>query len=96
VTLGELNYNSGRHQVNWKVGDVGRYTGEEWPTLGVAFELALTPTAEQLGSEPVLLDQIKIFGKDVFTEKFLEKEELSLTTHLIYDNMALGKSKVQK
>ncbi len=96
VTLGQLNYNSARHQVNWKVGDVERYTGEEWPKLGVAFELALTPTAEQIGSEPILLDQIKIFGKDGFTEQFLEREEPPLTTNLIYDSMSSGKSKVQK
>ncbi len=96
VALGELTYNSARRQINWKVGDVSRYTGEEWPKLGVAFEVALTPTSEQIGSEPALLEQIKIFGEDKFTGKFLEREGTGLTTNLIYDSVAGKKGRVVK
>jgi hypothetical protein len=96
VALGQLNYNSARHQINWKVGEVGHYTGEDWPKLGVAFELALTPTAEQIGSEPALLSQIKVFGEDKFTSEFLEREGAVPTTNLIYDSLVEGKSKVVK
>ncbi len=96
VTLGELIYNSTRRTVTWKVGDVGHYTGEDWPKQGVAFELALTPTAEQLGKEPTLLGKIKVFGGDEFTGEFLGKDAPDLTTNLIYDSLAGGKSKVAK
>jgi len=96
VALGQLNYNSARHQINWKVGEISHYTGEDWPKLGVAFELALTPTAEQTGSEPALLGQIKVFGEDKFTSEFLEREGAVPTTNLIYDSLVEGKSKVVK
>lgn len=96
VTLGELTYNSARRQINWRAGDVSRYTGEEWPKLGVAFEVALMPITEQLGSEPTLLEQIKIFGEDKFTGKFLEREGISPTTNLIYDSIAGNKGRVEK
>ncbi|MBI5071372.1 hypothetical protein HZB93_00520 [Candidatus Falkowbacteria bacterium] len=96
VTLGELSYNSTRRTITWKVGDVGHYTGEDWPKRGVAFELALTPTAEQLGKEPTLLGKIKVYGEDKFTGEFLEKDAPDLTTNLIYDSLAGGKSKVVK
>jgi hypothetical protein len=96
VTLGELTYNSARHQINWKVGEVGRYIGEDWPKQGVAFELVLTPTAEQVGSEPALLNQVKIFGEDKFTGEFLEREGPTPSTNLAYDSLAEGKGKVAK
>jgi len=96
VTLGQLTYNSARRQVNWKVGEVGHYTGEDWPKQGVAFEVVLTPTAEQVGSEAALLDQVKFFGEDKFTGQFLEKSGPIQTTDLIYDSLAAGKGKVQK
>lgn len=94
VSLGELNYNSARRAVTWKVGEVGRYAGEDLPKRGAAFELVLTPTPDQVGTEPALLSQVKIFGEDKFTDQFLEKREDDLTTNLIYDSLAGGKSKV--
>lgn len=96
VTLGELNYDSTRRTVNWKVGEVEHYSGEDWPKQGAAFELALTPTAGQIGSEPTLLNQIKIFGEDKFTGEFLESRESDLTTNLIYDGLAGGRGRVVK
>lgn len=96
VSLGELSYNSTRRIVTWKVGEVGRYTDEDLPKRGAAFELILTPTPEQAGMEPALLSQVKIFGEDKFTDQFLEKREADLTTNLIYDSLAGGKSKVVK
>lgn len=96
VTQGELNYNSTRRTVTWKVGNVGRYTGEDWPKRGVAFELAITPGAEDAGKEPPIIEQIKIFGEDYFTGEFLEKTSSNLTTSLIYDTLATGKGKVVK
>jgi len=96
VTLGELKYNSARRMVTWKVGGVGRYSGEDWPKRGVAFELAITPGAEELGKEPIIIEQIKIFGEDYFTGEFLERTSPNLTTNLIYDTLATGKGKVVK
>lgn len=96
VSLGDLSYNSARRALTWKVGDVGRYTGEDWPKQGVAFELALVPTAPEAGTEAALLEQIKIFGNDKSTGQFLEKTVPNLTTNLIYDALASGKEKVVK
>ncbi len=94
VAQGELFYNSAGRRVTWKVGEVSRYTGEDWPKQGVAFEVSLVPTAEQVGSEAFLLRQIKIFGSDKFTDEFLEGTSPNLTTNLIYDALAAGKGKV--
>ncbi|MBU1146502.1 hypothetical protein KKD80_03065 [Patescibacteria group bacterium] len=96
VNLGQLTYNSARRQVNWRVGEVERYLGEDWPKRGVAFEVILVPTVEQVGSEPELIGQIKIFGDDKFTGEFLEREGVGLTTNLIYDSLAGGKNNVAK
>jgi hypothetical protein len=96
VSLGELNYDSVKRAVVWKVGDVLHYAGEISPKQGVAFEVALTPTADEIGSELTLLDKIKIYGKDNFTGQFLEKQGPDLTTNLIYDSLAGGKGRVVK
>ncbi|RPI72613.1 MAG: hypothetical protein EHM45_21955 [Desulfobacteraceae bacterium] len=94
VSLGELTYNPSRRAVTWKIGEVGRYTGEDWPTEGAAFELALTPNFEQQGKEATLLEQIKAFGDDKFTSQFIERFLPNLTTNLVYDSLAKDKSKV--
>ncbi len=94
VSLGELTYNQARRMVIWKVGEVKRYSGEDWPAQGVAFEIALIPGVEQTGKEALLLDQAKVFGDDKFTGQFLERPLPGLTTNLIYDSLAKDKSKV--
>jgi len=94
VSLGEITYNSARRMVTWKIGEVDRYTGEDWPTQGVAFELALTPNLEQQGKEAMLLEQAKVFGDDKFTGQFIERPLSNLTTNLAYDSLAKDKSKV--
>ncbi len=94
VSLGELTYNQARRTVTWKIGEVGRYNGEDWPTLGVAFEIALTPGLSQAGSEAVLLEETKVFGEDKFTGQFIERKFVGPTTNLLYDNLAKDKSKV--
>lgn len=94
VSLGELSYNETKRNVAWKVGEVGRYTGEEWSKQGAAFEVALTPDAEQIGQAALLFDKIKIFGTDKFTGQFLERTAPDVTTDLVYDGLAKGKGKV--
>jgi len=94
VSLGDLTYNPARRAVTWKIGEVGRYTGEDWPTQGVAFELALVPNLEQQGKEAMLLEQAKVFGDDKFTGQFIERPLSNLTTNLVYDILAKDKSKV--
>ena len=96
VSLGQLNYDSAKRVVSWQAGDISHYAGEISPKQGAAFEVALTPTTEQIGSEPTLLGQIKIYGKDNFTDQFLENQGSDLTTNLIYDSLAGGKGKVVK
>ncbi len=81
--------------VTWKVGEVSRYTGEDLPKRGVAFEVSIVPTDEQVKTSPALLEQIKVFGKDKFTEQFLEKSQPDITTDLTYDVFASGKGKVE-
>lgn len=94
VVLGDLSYDPLQRIILWKVGDVLRYSGEEWLKQGVAFEVAFTPTIAQVGKEATLLDRIKIFGTDKFTGQFLERKTSGVTTDLIYDNWAKGKGKV--
>jgi hypothetical protein len=96
VALGNLSYNPSRRAILWEIGDLDRFTGEEWPRQGVAFEISLEPTSGQVGQPAVLLDQIKIFGSDKFTEQFLEKISPVLTTDLIYDKLAQDKGRVIK
>lgn len=96
VSLGNLSYDSLRRTITWEIGELTRFTGEEWPRQGVAFEVVLRPSITQISQPAALLDQIKIFGNDKLTKQFIERTSTILTTDLIYDSLAQGKDKVIK
>ncbi|MEY3470816.1 MAG: hypothetical protein RLZZ223_166 [Candidatus Parcubacteria bacterium] len=67
VTNGKLDYNERTKEVIWEVGDVPANTGLLRPIYRAIFQIAITPTPNQLGQEPRLLSRVNYTGKDTFT-----------------------------
>jgi hypothetical protein len=58
--------------------------------FGAIFELALTPRAEDSGTQAVLLEAIRATGKDGITHTPLEFHANPITTDLLFDSKAKG------
>lgn len=87
VTRGrEPVYNSATRTVTWSVSSVSASE-----SVGINFELAVTPTEAQLGSIPLLLTNIRASATDSVSQKGLNASAGSLNASLITD--IIGKTK---
>lgn len=95
ITLGDaLTYDERTRTVTWRVPRVTKYSGGEYPDVGAAVEVAVTPEADDIGKEPILLTNIRVRGHDTFTGATIEREAAIVTTQLSVDRKAKDKGKV--
>lgn len=87
VTEGSsLNYNEGTRFFQWPVGELPDYkTNFEQRSHGAAFELAITPSAEDIDQILTLVESIEVQGRDVETGQIITKRLPDITTNLIQD-----------
>ncbi|MDO8668796.1 MAG: hypothetical protein Q7K65_00700 [Candidatus Buchananbacteria bacterium] len=87
VTHGEnMYFNNNSRQINWAL-DRLLLTDANQP-IGLAFEVALTPSANQAGSVAELLNGIKVTALDSISQKIIIKTNTGITTNLINDKIA--------
>lgn len=77
----QLNYDPLLKKITWQVNNLEK--GEK--SIQAAMEVEIIPVASQLGTMPVLMNNITLNYKDAFTEQTLEKTSNVITTNLIYD-----------
>lgn len=96
VANGEsLTYNADTRTVSWQVGTINSFRSGGENSIGAAFELAFSPSIEQVGQEPVILSNIVITGIDASTGVSLQGYANAVTTNLHSDKIAGGKGKVE-
>jgi len=76
---GNITYNEKTKEIVWNVDKVPSNTGLLRPLYRAVFQIAITPTINQLDQEPNLLDKIEYTGKDDFTGRDLSGT-LNITT----------------
>lgn len=67
TTNGELTYNERTKEIIWNLDKVPANTGLLRPLYRAVFQIGITPTINQLGKVPKLLNNINYTGKDDFT-----------------------------
>lgn len=67
VSNGDITYNERTKEIIWNVDKVPANTGLLRPLYRAVFQIGITPTINQLGGEPRLLNGISYTGKDDFT-----------------------------
>lgn len=82
VPVGDpLVYDANTRTISWKVSKL-----PVKPTnIGFAFEVGIIPSVAQIGQNPILIQNIKISGKDERTGALIENELGNITTKLIQD-----------
>ena len=69
--IGEIEYNEKTKEITWKIGKVPSNTGLLRPLYRAVFQIAITPTINQVGQNPQLLSRVEYTGKDDFTGRDL-------------------------
>lgn len=79
----------------WRLGDVAAHAGASYEAPSLSFEVALTPSAAQAGTSPLLVSRVGFTGRDGWTGADLASEQPGLTTQLPGDPGIEGRSEVR-
>lgn len=84
---GNLTYNSVTRALQWNAGDIpsGASAGKT-----VSFQVAITPSSQQVGSPADLTGPIAVAGRDAFTGSDLSVSKRQATTVLLNDTSSIG------
>lgn len=94
VTVGQDLVLEGDRLV-WRLGATDPHAGILHEAPSASFEVALTPTAEQAGSAPLLLSAASYTGQDSWTNTSLTSTQAGLTTQLPNDSGVAGRTQVR-
>lgn len=83
-----ITYDAATRTVNWKNESVTTTFSPSAKILGAAFEVAITPTDDQIGTSPLLISNILLSGTDNWTGAWLTASGTSVSTNLPNDIMA--------
>ncbi len=96
VSTGDaVEFDPATGEVYWEAGSIDTTMSPLSKTVGVAFEVGITPTEDQAGTEPYLLSNIFLSGTDATTGVSVSRYGSAISTDLPTDAMAAGKSEVQ-
>ncbi len=82
---GGMTYDPVANLVTWNLGMLQSGTGFSSATREQSFQIALTPTADQIGTAPFLLTNIVFSGRDTATGEIITTSNPPLTTRLTSD-----------
>ena len=81
----DVSYNQTTGEIIWRAGSVSAGTGILSPAKELAFQISFLPNAAQVGSQPTLVSEVTLSGKDDFTGAYLRDLKYALTTYLDSD-----------
>ena len=79
----------------WRIGSVAAHAGTAFEAPSVSFEVALTPSAAQAGTSPLLITDAAFTGTDAWTGADLASNQPGLTTSLPGDPGIKGRTVVR-
>ena len=86
-----VTFDEATRKVSWNVATIPPTMNPQTQVFSAAFEVILTPTADQIGKPAILLKNISFSGTDAFTDSPLENTATNITTSLPNDKMAKNK-----
>ncbi len=77
-----VEFNPTTGKIVWHLGDIKPGTGYYLPARKIYFNVVLIPSVTQLGKTPVLVKNIRLTGKDTFTDTDLSQIPPYVTTKI--------------
>ncbi len=78
------------NQIIWTAASLSPTLSPDSKIMGVAFEVSIVPTADQAGTTPTLLKNVRVTATDAATGAFVSASGEAITTSLPGDAMADG------
>ncbi len=91
---GDLVFDPDSRMVRWTLNTVPAGTGGRLAALTASFDLSITPTADQVGAIPILIETATATATDSYTNKTPTSPAATLTTDLPSDTKAAGQGQV--
>ena len=95
VSVGSAVQQNG-NSITWSTGSIKPTLPTGSTIIGVAFEVAITPTATMINTSPKLVGVTQITAHDEFTGASVARSAGAVTTHLSNDSLALPYDKVEE
>lgn len=92
---GDIVFDPATRTVRWTLNTVPAGTGSRFPALTAGFDVSITPTADQVGTVPVLLNDSAAAAADSYTGHSLTAAAPTLAADVPTDAQAGGQGKVQ-
>lgn len=73
----DIIFNPGNRTISWNTSSLNPHE-----TAGVYFELGITPTQDQIGTKPILLNNINVTGYDTYTDEQMTRAAPNLDVSL--------------
>ncbi|MBS3903468.1 MAG: hypothetical protein KGZ30_03810 [Anaplasmataceae bacterium] len=86
-------YNPASGQIVWKIPLVKANQGVIGPPAELTFQVEMTPSVSQVGSEAILIGEATFQATDAFVGQVISKKASALTTNLPFDTSIQGKEK---
>ncbi len=86
ATAGQIIANT-KKEIIWTLDEAAVAAAGETNSLGVALEVAFTPTADQVGAAAILADSISLAATDDFTGQTIAARADNITTNLTFDKL---------
>lgn len=81
----DVSYNQTTGEIIWRPGNVSAGAGIITSAPELAFQISFLPNISQTGTQPILISETVLSGKDSFTGAFLRDVKSALTTYLDND-----------
>ena|SRR3989344_1793601 len=78
----KFTFDSQSREIIWEIGDLAAGKGVFAEPLGIAFQIAFTPSFSQRGQAPTLVGPATVIGDDIWTEDSIEASAKTLDTTL--------------
>lgn len=91
-----VEYDAATNTISWESSSIEPSLSPTSKIVGVAFELSIAPDSSMVGTNPVLLYDIRITSTDGRTDAFVSRSGATVTTNLPNDVMAAGKGTVEE
>jgi hypothetical protein len=81
----KISYNPDNRTVTWELGNIPSGAGFSGSSREVGFQVGVTPSQNQIGSAPVVINETTISGTDNFTGQSAGATKASLNTRISTD-----------
>lgn len=90
ISSGSLDYSPVTRRVLWRPGSIAKGGGN----FRASFAVSLVPQLSDIGTVPILLNNLQFTGQDLFTKEQITRNLPEITANIENDKLSGGKGKV--